>query len=281
MIHNNIVVFTKIEMAQKLSDRGIFVDIATLESFLKKWNIEAIFENEKGEDLYDKNSFETLYENIKNKSAKTQEIKEEKQEAKQEELKSVEENLNEIKWHAWQEVSGDLCKMRPGKSTTEGPLEVPPITPLSAISNIAEEILPKTVTEEPREKEVGTVSIPPAPLTDPQLQTLLTNGLRNDNVFKLDISEDTLDMIARSIAKKVVKHVNTGLSQMPEINNKMFLIEAQNEDLQKELDRTKEENLKLQEELEDKRENLGRFKKSIFGFYRFVRAGRKEKEKNK
>ena len=43
-------VYTKKQILEVLSKRGYFIDLQTLEAFFQKWKIEAIFENEQGEE---------------------------------------------------------------------------------------------------------------------------------------------------------------------------------------------------------------------------------------
>lgn len=84
--------FTKDQLTQKLYDEGIFIDLATLEHFLGKWNITP--ENTGSEPLYKEKSLLKLLDKIKNQNAPKDE--------------KIEENLNVIKWQAWKDISEDL-----------------------------------------------------------------------------------------------------------------------------------------------------------------------------
>ena len=48
--------YTKKEILESLASRGHYIDDTALDSFFEKWQIEAIFENEEGQEFYDKNT---------------------------------------------------------------------------------------------------------------------------------------------------------------------------------------------------------------------------------
>ena len=57
-------VYTKNEILQNLASKGYFVDAYTLDTFFKKWKIEAIFEDEQGSEFYDKNALDMVLNNL-------------------------------------------------------------------------------------------------------------------------------------------------------------------------------------------------------------------------
>ena len=59
-------IYTKNEILQALSAKGYFIDIYTLDTFFKKWNIEAIFEDEQGGEFFDKNTLDIILNNLFN-----------------------------------------------------------------------------------------------------------------------------------------------------------------------------------------------------------------------
>ena len=89
-------VYTKNEILQSLASKGYFIDSYTLDTFFKKWQVEAIFEDEQGSEFYDKNTLDLVLSNLfnlenkeENKETETTENKEEKQE----ENNTIQENI--------------------------------------------------------------------------------------------------------------------------------------------------------------------------------------------
>ena len=60
--------YSKNDLLQKLAQNGFFVDYLTLDSFLEKYKIEAIFEDEHGNEFFDVSSFNILAKNDLNKN---------------------------------------------------------------------------------------------------------------------------------------------------------------------------------------------------------------------
>ena len=91
-----------------------------------------------------------------------------------------------------------------------------------------------------------------------------------NNEFKLDISERTLNMIARSLAKKIAKQVNQiyaadakASEQLVEVEEQCKLLEEKTKDLE-------DQNRKLRLLLAESNKNLNSYKPTFFGFYRKV-----------
>lgn len=91
-----------------------------------------------------------------------------------------------------------------------------------------------------------------------------------NNEFKLDISERTLNMIARSLAKKIAKQVNQiyaadarASEQLAEVEEQCKLLEEKTQDLE-------DQNKKLRLLLAESNKNLNSYKPTFFGFYRKV-----------
>ena len=59
-------VYTKNEILQNLASKGFFIDAYTLDTFLDKWKVEAVFEDEQGSEFYDKNTLELVLSNLFN-----------------------------------------------------------------------------------------------------------------------------------------------------------------------------------------------------------------------
>ena len=92
---------------------------------------------------------------------------------------------------------------------------------------------------------------------------------QQQNEFKLDISERTLNMIARTMAKKIAKYVTTQLSQgglggkPSELQEKIKKLETRNKELE-------ETNKKLRALYAETNKNLNSFQPSVFGLYKKV-----------
>ena len=134
-------VYSKNDILNKLAQDGFFVDLLTLDSFLGKYKIEAIFEDENGCEFFDKSAYDILVENVLNKKSsdsKQENILQDADVVKsedsnielvQDEVEITEEPLNldefsslpvdsnddsnsgsldKIKWHKWDDVSKEL-----------------------------------------------------------------------------------------------------------------------------------------------------------------------------
>lgn len=302
MMQSNVKLYTKAQIIHKLSAQGVFVDHFTLDSFLKKWNIEAVFEDDKGEEFFDKDAYENLFSNIAKKNPAIA--------ALQQEPTKSDRCLDEIKWQAWQDISGDLCEEKEVK------IEEPQVAVEEIKDEAKEERTPEVIIEEeliqtpeqPSAQEAVQEELPQAQAVPEEIQlpepvateehvstveesvslqesslvqenaikSMISGGVRNDNVFRLDISEETLDMIAKSISKRIVAQVNAELATFHESQQRLLTYEEKNNDLILKLKEAEEEKKQLEGELEESLEHLGRFKKSIFGFYRFIKKKRKK-----
>ena len=90
------------------------------------------------------------------------------------------------------------------------------------------------------------------------------------NEFKLDISERTLNMIARSMAKKIAKHVNQIFADDLNFSAKIKEIEQKNKKLEQRARDLEDQNKKLRLLLTESNKNLNSYKPSIFGLYKKV-----------
>ena len=57
-------VYTKNEILQNLASKGYFIDGYTLDGFLEKWKIEAIFEDDNGCEFFDKKTLDFVLNNF-------------------------------------------------------------------------------------------------------------------------------------------------------------------------------------------------------------------------
>ncbi|MBR2069070.1 MAG: hypothetical protein IJ877_04825 [Candidatus Gastranaerophilales bacterium] len=90
------------------------------------------------------------------------------------------------------------------------------------------------------------------------------------NEFKLDISERTLTMIARTMAKKIAKYVGSIMAQDAKQSSKVAEYQEENRRLTQKARELEEQNRKLRLLLAESNKNLNSYKPSIFGLYKKV-----------
>ena len=100
---------------------------------------------------------------------------------------------------------------------------------------------------------------------------------KTDNAFKFDISEKTLNMIARAIAKKIAKQVSAVLSNDERNSVKLVQAEQKSKILEEQVATLEEQNKKLKLLLVESNKNLNSYKPTFFGLYRFVRKKNKKR----
>ena len=332
-------VYTKNEILQSLASKGYFIDSYTLDTFFKKWQVEAIFEDEQGSEFYDKNTLDLVLSNLfnlenkeENKETETTENKEEKQE----ENKKIQENIvgnEDVKQNA--KASTDIIQ----KPKEESKIEIEDSETNQILNNISlsdgtplidkmQDTIPIDdlienepvieLNEQPQpsvsnEKKMGILE--GALKTDenetppiiPSMEIIPNDNNNNNgdfddisllsesleaqekfreyvvseltkknvdltpkNEFKLDISERTLSMIARSMAKKIAKHVSSICSQDAKAQAKLADIQEENKKLEQKARFLEEQNRKLKLLLAESNKNLNSYKPSIFGLYKKV-----------
>ncbi len=332
-------VYTKNEILQSLASKGYFIDSYTLDTFFKKWQVEAIFEDEQGSEFYDKNTLDLVLSNLfnlenkeENKETETTENKEEKQE----ENNTIQENIvgnEDVKQNA--KASTDIIQ----KPKEESKIEIEDSETNQILNNISlsdgtplidkmQDTIPIDdlienepvieLNEQPQpsvsnEKKMGILE--GALKTDenetppiiPSMEIIPNDNNNNNgdfddisllsesleaqekfreyvvseltkknvdltpkNEFKLDISERTLSMIARSMAKKIAKHVSSICSQDAKAQAKLADIQEENKKLEQKARFLEEQNRKLKLLLAESNKNLNSYKPSIFGLYKKV-----------
>ena len=332
-------VYTKNEILQSLASKGYFIDSYTLDTFFKKWQVEAIFEDEQGSEFYDKNTLDLVLSNLfnlenkeENKETETTENKKEKQE----ENNTIQENIvgnEDVKQNA--KASTDIIQ----KPKEESKIEIEDSETSQILNNISlsdgtplidkmQDTIPIDdlienepvieLNEQPQpsvsnEKKMGILE--GALKTDenetppiiPSMEIIPNDNNNNNgdfddisllsesleaqekfreyvvseltkknvdltpkNEFKLDISERTLSMIARSMAKKIAKHVSSICSQDAKAQAKLADIQEENKKLEQKARFLEEQNRKLKLLLAESNKNLNSYKPSIFGLYKKV-----------
>lgn len=101
----------------------------------------------------------------------------------------------------------------------------------------------------------------------PPQQTQQGTQVAQDNSFKLDISEKTLNMIARVISKKIAKQVNNMLSPDNLKDSNLTLFIEENKRLSARVKILEDENEYLRRDLRDIKES---YTPSWFGLYKFT-----------
>ena len=92
----------------------------------------------------------------------------------------------------------------------------------------------------------------------------------SNNEFKLDISERTLNMIARTMARKIAKYVGSIMAQDAKDSSKVAQYEEENRRLTQKARELEEQNRKLRLLLAESNKNLNSYKPSFFGLYKKV-----------
>ncbi len=379
-------VYSKNDIIQKLAQDGFFVDYLTLNSFLEKYKIEAIFEDDDGSEFFDKSAYDILVKNVLKRSPMSQQnnissaennfnvystpyeqqkneesvhvqtqqsqisqFGEQSQNFTQDQgvSSAVESEMSEkkddkkfslenIKWYRWDDVSADLaadekkdepCEIIDSDKVLEQ--EQKPQTTYNQ-ETYSESIMPKE-SAETQENYWGTDSntaqvneseqadsvedktgeirneldkvlssteneddfddiglLSDSLQAQEKFQNYIVNELakknidltppKPENAFKFDISEKTLNMIARAIAKKIAKQVSTVLSNDERNSTKLIQAQQKSQMLEEKVASLEEQNKKLKLLLVESNKNLNSYKPTFFGFYRFVRNKTKKRK---
>lgn len=355
--------YSKNDLLQKLAQSGFFVDYLTLDSFLEKYKIEAIFEDENGNEFFDVSSFNILVKNVLNKNAQNnnatnsdlhsanssdtannvnstanavdmsqneQNSQQVSQSNESSGSQSPKQNLLEnIKWYRWDDISSDIADaQKPDDAVvidknqgenkistssqenfSDTPVNNSNITPsldvqndfdkdecdanlqdkskLSAeTKNEISKILSSTDDNEDDFDDIGLISdslqvqekFQKYIADELSKKSLIMSEPKQENAFKFDISEKTLNMIARTIAKKIAKQVSSILSGEQSNNAKLLEVQSKYSELEARANLLEEQNKKLKLLLTESNKNLNSYRPTFFGLYRFVR--KKNKKRN-
>ncbi len=363
-------VYSKNDILQKLAQDGFFVDYLTLNSFIEKYKIEAIFEDDDGNEFFDKSAYEILVSNVLKRQPVTPPVQEPVSDLPHqqsyfdkgsdnlsqipaqanvssvdntplgESIKNNTENddkkksLENIKWYRWDDVSADLTSdenkedleiidsdsdkhtsdvvsqvnetlkfdnningtssqtqenywgtTESNAKQTEIHLETTQDVKLGEINNELNKVMSSADDNEDDFDDIGLLS--DSIQAQEKFQSYIVNELakknidvtppKSENAFKFDISEKTLNMIARAIAKKIAKQVSTVLSNEDRNSTKLIQAEKKSQILEQKLAAMEEQNKKLKLLLVESNKNLNSYKPTFFGFYRFVRKKPKKR----
>ncbi len=191
---DNYNALSKSAILTKLALDGYFIDLLTLNSFIKLWNIEAIYENEFGIEFFDNSSYLTILNNLKEKYTKTKESFQESLEndpilnqAKQEEIAKEEPSA------AINEISNDSLKDDSSFNENASPEEE------CAIAPVLEQTNEDNFTENKEE-------IPPHYINEEEHTVETSFGLQNNAALETKNDEDnsfegvSLEELARESA---------------------------------------------------------------------------------
>ena len=371
-------IYTKNEILQALSAKGYFIDIYTLDTFFKKWNIEAIFEDEQGGEFFDKNTLDIILNNLFNQKNE--------QEHQQQQISSFTQSIQPMQNSDYvqpnviqptinnQYIDSETQNILSNVSLSDGtplinkvndnfdidissPVDMPELNEsihdIQSIEQPEEPIVPKKrklgilegamqtldentqqeiiQSQEQRQEVIKEIeetektledfqnqtqqiapknstfninqNTPPMPDLTEQNETsdgkdfddisLISDSFEaqekfkeyvvneftkqqpapapaNNNEFKLDISERTINMIARTMAKKIAKHVSAICSADTKAITQLEEIKQENKRLEQRAKELENQNKKLRLLLAESNKNLNSYKPSIFGLYKKV-----------
>ena len=169
-----------------------------------------------------------------------------------------------IEPHPFREKKMGILEGAMKNDDNQTPSQVPDVLPVDNNNNNSEDFDDISLLSESLEAQEKFREYVVSELTKKNVD------LTPKNEFKLDISERTLSMIARSMAKKIAKHVSAICSQDAKAQAKLETMEEQNKKLEQKARSLEEQNKKLRLLLAESNKNLNSYKPSIFGLYKKV-----------
>ena len=261
-------VYTKDEILNELSSKGYFIDTFTLDSFFEQWKIEAIYENEEGKEFFDKNSLDIVLNNLFENSKKedsSDETPVENIELKQDEHVSMEieetdisseivsikddnkeetvlENTNDEENNENEIINNEVNDNVEEVNNNDDNNEEDDDDDDDDLTKLQSEISSQQAEEE---KLINDSIDAQDQIRDYVVNQLSKNNInipQNRNEFKLDISERTLNIIAKTLAKKIVKYVGAIFTADAKAEAKYKEEVQKNEVLYNQIDDLKEQN---------------------------------------
>ena len=98
---------------------------------------------------------------------------------------------------------------------------------------------------------------------------------QNSGDFKLDVSEKTLNLIARAMAKKIAKHVGMICAQDAKASTALIELKEEYSKLVQKSAQLEEQNKKLRLLLTESNKNLNSYIPSVFGLYKKINPNKK------
>ena len=122
-----------------------------------------------------------------------------------------------------------------------------------------------------------TANVVPKPQSGEDMREIIREIVKQateiapQNAFKLDISHGTLDMIAKSIAKKIAVKLNSYYKlNSTKQNVKLQQFRERTIELKEKNQALAEENRRLKLQLTETKETLSAYKPSLFGLFKFT-----------
>lgn len=346
-------IFTKNEILQNLASKGYFIDGYTLDGFFKKWKIEAIFEDEKGNEFFDNKTLDFIVNNffsgnnaqVQTPQPQTQQIQQQNEYnlhiAQDYQNREQINNQQQPQQVPQQVAQSYQAIIQPQNQNTQLDYETNQVlnnislsdgTPLAQRmqNNAIEDYMKIDIADEPmleihspnenyeqeapKERKMGILEgamlasgqeyepeITMTPIVNPMNQTndddedfddmsLLSESYEAQEKFreyvvselskknmdltptsgeiKLDVPEQALMTIAKSIAKKITQQVNQIYSSDVKNSSKITNIQEQNKKMEQRIKELEEQNKKLKLLLIESNKNLNSYKPSILGLYK-------------
>jgi len=312
-------VYTKNEILQNLASKGYYIDGYTLDGFLEKWKIEAIFEDNNGCEFFDKKTLDFVLNNFftgqNNNPTPLQTQEKEQPAVEQYDLnipqQTLAPNYNQEANTLLNNISlsdGTPLLNKVQNSSVDDYLNLD----LSQDSSID---INQDFKPAPQEHKMGILEgamlasgqeyeseVTPVPILNPASQiedeedfddmSLLSESYEAQERFreyvvselskknmdltptanevKVDVSEETINTIARSMAKKIAKHVAQICSSDAKASAKLSDVQEKNKKMEQKIKELEEQNKKLKLLLIESNKNLNSYKPSILGFYKKV-----------
>ncbi len=218
--------FNKEKIIEILNSEDLFIDNFILEAFIKNWKIEPIYEDANGVEFFDEMAVEKIRSGIKQK-----------------------EPRHEINVMNKDEITPVEMTVETPEITCEEPVNPPEEIQESETTNIDENIENIQNINEPQELPVAVIN---------EVNREVENELKN---VTLDISNQTLAVLAESIARKITSDVADYIKQTDFIEDAVQLGEYKkdNQILVGKLDELLSDNkilIKRIEELEKERNSF-------------------------
>ncbi len=177
---DNFNALSKSAILTKLALDGYFIDLLTLNSFIKDWQIEAIYENEFGIEFFDNNSYLTILDKLKEKYNKTKKGMETSSLETKEPAAVLpkEEMVDVVKNEAPKEEAAAISLDKLAEEAKKEPvaeektiIEIPSETPVKkTIDEALEKIAPETSIADFVQNETISLVQEPLQIEDEQLE---------------------------------------------------------------------------------------------------------------
>lgn len=217
--------FNKEKILEIISQDGFFIDRFLLDAFIKNWKIEAIYEDENGVEYFDEMTIEKIKNGISQKNRSNCEIHVLE---KPEEPKLLQQDDEPV--HPEHQVSDT-----PAEIPDEPVYEAQIVEPVELVDSDVEVHSIDVQMHDETAQDAGVSGLPI------QVKQGVENALQNVTV---DISNQTLAVLAESIARKITSDVSEFLKQSDFIGDAVHLgeVKKDNEVLIKKLEELLQDN---------------------------------------